>query len=260
MNLTSIGHLAKKTLVDNSPGILTGLGVAGVVTTAVLTGRAAIQADRLYRDEYVPERLPNGEVELLGGTPSKREVVKLVWKEFIPPTIVGVASIVCIIGANHVGARRAAAFAAAFKLSEEAAEEYKKQVVEKLGAKAEEGLRREVAKKKMDETPGHDKIFVIGTKSIFFDEFSGRYFESDYESVRKAVNDINFQINHSMYASVSDLYDMLGLKATEISGQFGWNADSQLEVNYLPIMLEEGKVAISLQYRKDPIHGYDRLA
>lgn len=254
MNLTGIGHLARKTLVDNSPGILTGLGVAGLVTTAVLTGKAAIQADRIIRTAYYEQG--DDDVEIY----TKREIVEMTWKEFIPPAIVGATTIICILGANHVGARRAAAFAAAFKLSEEAAEEYKRKVVEKLGVKAEEGVRAEISKKKMEQAPGHDTIFVLGTKTIFFDEFSGRYFESDYESVRKAVNDINFQINHSMYASVTDFYNQLGLRPTEMSDQFGWNADTQFEVNYLPILIEEGKVAIQLQYRKDPIHGYDRLA
>lgn len=254
MDLMGFARLGKKTIVANSPGILTGLGAAGLVTTAVLTGKAAIHADRMVRAEYYVQG--GDETELM----TKKEVVALVWKEFVPPVVVGVASIACIIGANSIGTRRAAAFAAAFKLSEDAAEKYRQQVVEKIGAKAEEGVREKLAEQKILNTPGHEQIIVVGSKSIFFDEFSGRYFEADFEAVRKAVNDINYQINNSMYASVSDLYDKLGLKPTEVSGMFGWNANQQLDVLYVPIMIEEGKVAISLQYRKDPIHGYDRLA
>jgi hypothetical protein len=247
----------RKFAVENSPAILTSLGVAGTVTTAVLTGRAVLYADRIVREESHAKHLggliPDDEKF------TKREVVGLVWKEFVPPVLLGTATVIMIVGANHIGSRKAAAFAAAFKLSEEFASDYKKKVVETVGKKASEEIRSKVIAERMENNPGHETLIVAGSNSIFFDELSGRYFPSDYESVRKAVNDINHQINNSFFATVSDFYDRLEIDRTKMSDDFGWNADNQLEVTYTPIMMSAGKVAIALQYRMDPIHGYDRL-
>jgi hypothetical protein len=245
----TILQAAEKFVTDNSPGILTGLGVAGTVTTAVLTGRAMIQADYLFRKEESVKQ-----VDL-----SRKEIVNLVWKEFIPPAVSGATTIACIIAANQIGTRRTAAIAAAFKLSEQLTEEYKERVTKALGIQKEEKVRAELATDRMAQTPGSGLIVVAGSEAIFFDEMSGRYFKNDIESVRKAVNEINHNINNYYSASLTDFYEMIGLKKTQFSDDIGWNTDELLDVKYAATLIEDGKPAISISYNKTPIRGYDRL-
>lgn len=257
MTLKTILASVEKFVIDNSPGILTGLGVAGTVTTAILTGRAAYRFGMDASTQY-HEALREGE-PLPDHLLETKYLAKTYWKEFIPSAISGVTTITCIIAANHVGSRRTAAIAAAFKISEQLTEEYKERVVKTLGAQKEEKMRSELARDRMDRVGGADLIIVAGAESIFYDELSGRFFKTEMEKVRKAVNDINYKINNYMHASLSDFYDLIGLHKTSFSDSVGWNTDELLEVQYSPTLLPDDRAAISISFNTTPIHGYDRL-
>lgn len=249
-----IAAAAGKFVSDNSPSILTGLGVAGAVTTTVLAAQAGFRTSRILDTELDYRKSINAELGL-----ESKEKIQMVWKEFIPAGIAGVATVTAIIAANRVGSRRAAAIAAAFKISEQMSEEYKKRVVDAIGKKAEENIQTKLAEDRIARTPGHEVIIISGSKAIFFDEFAGRYFESDIETVRQAVNQVNHRVNNFYYASLTDFYDMLDLEKTEVSDEFGWNSDSLLEVNFSAVMMKDGRPAISMRYNKTPIHSFDRV-
>lgn len=253
MNVKGILKATERFVSNNTPGILTGLGVAGAVTTAVLTGKASYYSAFILAEANIP--FERGDSEEL----TAREKVELVWKEFVPPVIVGVATITAIIAANRVGSKRAAAIAAAFKISEQMADEYKAKVVETLGKKAEGELQNQLAADRMERTPGRDTIIITGSNCMFFDEFSGRYFESDMESVRKAINKINFQVNNSYFASLTDFYNELGIPETQVSDEFGWNSDELLDVTFEPVMGKDDRPAIAIRYNKKLIRGFDRV-
>lgn len=251
MNIPSALKSAQKLLIDHSPALLTSLGVAGAVTASILTAKATWAAARL-----VNEHNRNLDIDDLYMAPKKK--AELVWQEYIPPAIVLGTTVVCVIAANKVGTRRAAALAAAFKVSEEMAAEYRTKVVDSIGKNAEEKVRVAVAEDRMNQNPQPATIIFAGNKPMMYDSFSGRYFECSIEDVKSAVNEINFSINSEMYASLSDFYEKIGLPATSASDEFGWNADTQLEVDFVPV-ITDGKVTIEIQYDKTPIRGYARV-
>jgi hypothetical protein len=245
MNLRPILKTAEKFVTDNTPGILTALGVAGTVTTAILAVRAGYSsALKIHAEDALD-------------TMTDRQKIELVWKEFIPTAVMGVVTITSIIAANRVGARRAAAIAAAFKISEELSEEYKRRVEEALGKQKAEKVRSELAAERMGRTPGADQVIIVGSEVLVLDEMSGRFFNAEIEKIRKAVNDINFQINNNFYASLSDFYDLLGLPHTQFSDEVGWNTNELLEVTYTGTLYQD-KPAIAISYNHNPIQGYER--
>lgn len=237
---------AEKFVTDNSPGILTGLAVAGTVTTALLTGKAAYSAALQIAAADGIE------------TMTTRQKSELVWKEFIPPAVVGVLTITAVIMANQIGARRAAALAAAFKISEELAEEYKERVTKVLGKQKEEKLRSDLAHDRMVAKPEGGLIVVSGSDTLFYDEMSGRFFKAEIEAVRKAVNEINHKVNNYYHASLTDFYDLIGLGGTQFSDEIGWNTDELLDVTYAATLYKEGTPAIAISFNSTPIRGYDR--
>lgn len=247
MTIRTILKTVEKFVTDNSPGILTGLAVAGTITTAILTGRAAFTAS-LHMNVVDPDC-----------DASTKEIAKETWRFYIPAMVSGTTTITCIIAANHIGTRRTAAVAAAFQLSEKLATEYKERVVETLGKQKEEKMRSELAAERMDKTPGANQIIIVGSETIFLDEMSGRFFKHEVEKVRKAVNDINYKVNNDFYASLSDFYDLIGLERTTFSDDVGWNADSQLDVTYTATIMKDGRPAIAISFGTQPIRGYDRL-
>jgi hypothetical protein len=248
MTIKRIFATAEKFVVDNSPGILTGLGVAGTITTAILAGKAGYSTALLLQTDWAKA----------GEQPTRKQEIKMVWKEFIPTAISGVATITCIVAANHIGSRRTAAIAAAFKLSEQLTEEYKERVIKTLGAQKEEKMRSELAGDRMSRAGGAETIIITGSEVVFYDELSGRFFKNEMEKVRKAVNDINHQVNNNYYASLTDFYNLIGLNPTTFSDEVGWNSDELLDVTYSTTLLQDGRPAISMSINATPIRGFDR--
>jgi len=246
---------AEKLTIDNSPALLTAFGIVGTLSTAYLTGKATIKAVRLHDEELSRTR----ETEPL---PEFKDVVKLVWKFYIPPAITGVFTIVSIVGANHINSRRATAMAAAYSISERVFSEYKEKVVEKLGEKKEQTIRDEVAQDRVLKNPVNDNTVIITDKGevLCYDHFTGRYFKSSMESLKQAENDINYQILHDGYASVSDLYYQLGLPATSFSEEVGWNQDRLLKLIFSTVMSEDGRPCISIDFDLHPNRKYAHFA
>lgn len=248
MTLKAVLKSAEKFVTDNSPGILTGLGVAGAVTTAVLTGKASYSAALILASEH------NEKTDV----PAK-EQVKLVWREYIPAAVSGVATVTCIVMANQIGSRRAAAIAAAFKLSEKMSEEYREKVTSVLGERAEEKARSELSGERMKKVGGSEVIVVTGSETLFFDEMSGRFFKNDIETIRQAVNEINHQINNYYSASLTEFWEKIGLARTDFSDGVGWNSDELLQVQFNATLVDEGRrPAIGITYNKTPITGFAR--
>ena len=255
MDFSNLARRALKLTSDNSPVILTALGVAGTITTAVLTGRASFKAAGIIQDKQLAFDLAGHGREL-----EPREKFESVWKIYIPPASTAVLTIACIILANRIGTRRAAALAAAYAISEKAFEEYKVKVAEKIGQKREQAVRDELAQERVTADPSSKMVVIASNKVLFYDAYTGRYFESDMETVRKAVNDTNHQVLNDFYASLSDFYDRIGLTKTELSEEMGWNTDKLLELDYSAVLADDGRPCISISFNIAPIRGYHRLS
>lgn len=116
-NLTKICRTVKASTIKHSPEILTGVGVAGMVTTTVMAVRATPKAIRLLEDEK--HRQNTDKLEPI-------DAVKATWKCYIPAAVTGTVSVACLIGASSVNARRNAALTAAYTLSESTLRDYQK--------------------------------------------------------------------------------------------------------------------------------------
>lgn len=254
MNISQIVRQAEKFAVDNSPLILTAIGVTGVVTTALLTGKACIKATRLVDfDDAERERNDEGSLPFSGK-------VKLVWPHFIPPLATAALTVSAIVMSNRIGTRRAAAMAAAYSISEKAFDEYREKVVEKLGKGKERAARDELAQERMDRNPiSKNAVLITGTGLVpCYDVYSGRYFESDMESLKKAMNDINYRVNNHDGASVNEFYDKIGLPHIEVGEEMGWNSDELLDIHFATTMTDDQRPAISLEFRAKPVRDYFR--
>ena len=252
-NMTAIIGNVKKTLSKHSPEILTGIGIAGMVTTTVLAVKATPKALMLIEEKKKEE---NTDKLTVG------ETIKVTWKCYIPSVVTGALSTTCLIGANSVHARRGAALATAYKLSETALSEYREKVVETLGEKKEQTVREKVAEKQVKENPiSKSDIIVTGNGDTrFFDPMSGRHFSSSVEKVKKAENVLNKRMLHSIYGSVSlnDLYDELDIPRTDVGDILGWNTENLIDINIRAQVDDDGQPSIVLDHNTRPEYDYDR--
>lgn len=255
MTLSSIASRATKLITDNSPAILTAIGVTGTVTTAYLAGKASFKAAEIIADaENESYGINNRPLE-------PKEKVELVWRLYIPSIGVGISTVMCIIGANRIGTRRAAAMAAAYTLSEKALDEYKEKVVETIGKNKEQRIRDEIAQDRVNSNPPSSSGVIVtsGGDVLCYDMFSARYFQSSMETLKKAQNDLNYKILNDFYASLTDFYDLIGLSRTGLSDDLGWNSDKLLELRFSTIMSEDQRPCIAIDFNVSPVRDYFRV-
>lgn len=254
MNKETVAKFAtdvKASVSKRSPEILIGLGIAGMITTTVLAVKATPKA--LRNIEQKKEEL---DVEEL--TPV--ETVKATWKCYVPAAATGVFSAACIIGSNSVNVRRNAALATAYKISETAISEYRDKVIETIGEKKEKQVRDKVCKEQLDKNPvTQTQVIVTGKGGTrCYDPHAGRYFTSDIDKIKRAVNNLNSELLNGMgYVSLNDLYDELEQPHSEIGNELGWNIiDGLIEIDFSSHIDAEGVPCIVIDYVKRPRYGY----
>ena len=176
----------KTAIKKHSPEILTGIGIAGMITTTVMAVRATPKA--LILIEERKEEIGAEKLEAM-------DMVKTTWACYIPAAITGTLSIACLIGASSVNARRNAALATAYTLSESALKDYQGKVIEMFGEKKNEAVKDAVAKDKVEKNPVVTREVIITEKgnTLCYDAISGRYFKSDIEKIKKAECELNRQ-------------------------------------------------------------------
>jgi hypothetical protein len=248
MNLSRVQQGVKNlggVISRNSPAILTGLGCAGVLTTAILTGRATLRASEILKMEAPDEQLP------------ATEIVKLTWKVFIPPVLVGASSIACIIGANTINTHRNAALAALYSLSETAFREYKEKVVEEIGRNKELKVRDSIAQDRVTTNPVGDRtiIFTGNGEVLCYDALCDRYFKSSAEKIRQQVLELNEDLRNDMWLDLNDLYYAIGLPSTKLGNQVGFDMDKgYIQVDYTGTLTPEGQPCLSIDMTVYPKH------
>ena len=244
------GYLSK-----HSPQILTGIGVAGMVTSTVLAVKATPKALQLIEEaktggENYCEKLPI------------KTVIKVAWKPYIPAVLTGVASMTCIIGASAVNAKRNAALTAAYALSERTLVRYRDKVIETIGEKKEKEIKEKIAQDSVNEKPVSNSQVIITAKgnTLCMDSVSGRYFKSDIDTIRKCVNELNREMLVNNYVSLNELYNSLGLDHISNGDHLGWNVeDGLIEIDFTTC-LAEGEPCLVLEYENAPKYDFNKFA
>lgn len=251
MNIDRLAHRLGRLLSDNSPAILTAIGAAGVVTTAYLTGKASFQAA-----QYITETEINSDGAR--NPMSAKEKWESSWRLYIPAAGSAAITIAAIIAANRIGTRKAAAMATAFAISERAFDQYKEKIVERMGENKERAVRDEIAQDNVrNDPPSQSKVIVInGNHALFRDDYSGRYFQSSMEDIKRAQNKINYRILHDGDASLTEFYNELGIPKTSHSDEVGWNTDLPLELSFSTTLTENDLPCICFSFDNTPRPSY----
>lgn len=248
--------VVKSGVERKAPEILTGIGIAGMATTIILAVKATPKAMELIeqRELEIAER-DDTDIRNLTAI----ETVKTAWKPYVPALLTGLGSTACLIGGISVSARRTAALATAYKISETALSEYKEKMIEVVGEKKAQAIKEKIDGEKLEKDPVSKREVIITEKgnTLCYDMLSGRYFKSDIEKIKKAVNEINRQLTYDFYVSLNEFYDELGLPDTKLGGELGWNLDDGLvEPSFSSQIADDGTPCIVLDYNVAPRYNY----
>lgn len=252
--ITNFFKGAKKSVLKHSPEILTGIGVAGMITTTILAVRATPKVMNLIEEE---------KQELEKDKLTVAETVKVAWKPYIPAVVTGMSSVACIIGGCSVSTRRNAALATAYQISRNALADYKSKVIETIGEKKERTVRDKVAEEKIEQNPVSKTEVIIAGKenTLCFDAISGRYFKSNMDKIQKAVNDLNYRmIGGEMYISLNEFYAEIDLPEIKQGDELGWNINNgQIELNFSSQIADDGTPCIVVDYMVEPRYDFSKL-
>lgn len=232
----------------HSPEILTGLGVIGLIATTVTAVRETPKALELIEEN----KDENGHI-------SKKDVVKVSWKQYVPSVLIGTVSIACIVGSNKISIHRSALLAAACSISEEKLKEYKNKVVDVLGEKKEkEEVYESIIQDKIDESQAPNCEPKKSDDILFYDVWSGRYFYSDRNRVDRAINELNSLFLQSDQVYLNDFYDNIDLDRNQFGYIYGWERDTTklIEIRYSSHIAKDGNPCLAIDFFKDPTPFY----
>lgn len=259
-NMAALFKNVKMALSDHSPEILTGLGIAGMITTTVLAVKATPKALDLISDAEYEKYDDEGNREPL----TKIEVVKAAWKPYIPAAITCATSVACLIGAGSVNARRNAALATAYNLASNALTEFKEATLETVGEKKEQIVRNKVAEERVKKEPVNPSAIIVSGNgnTRCFDTITKRRFISDIEAIKKIVNELNRRmVNGEDYISLNEFYYELGLDGVSVGDELGWNVTRGLiDVEFSAQLDTDGTPCVVLDYTVVPKRGFNSFS
>lgn len=204
----------------NALGIATTvLTIGGVVGTGYLTAKATVKAVR--------------KADEMKDAP-KKEIVKAVWKYYIPPAAAAFGTASCIVGAHIWNKREQTALAAGQIAIAQSFGQYRRKLTEMygedVGRTVEEAILVEKAKN-IDICGGgiYGSCYLDvpneETPMIFEDELSGRRFESTLSKVIEAEYHLNRNFVLDGDVSYSKYLEFLGLEHSEEDSDIGWTMD-----------------------------------
>lgn len=241
----------ERVLTKYSPGILTGIGITGMIGATFMAVKATPKA--LYLIETKKEE---AEVEELTSV----ETIKTCWKCYIPAALTTVVSAACLIGASTVSAKRNAALATAYSISEAALREYQEKVVEVIGEKKEKAVRDAVAKDQIERDPvTKSEVVIIDSNSntLCYEPLSGRYFKSTIDKIKKAEIKLDRQMIQEMYVSLNDFYWEIGLDGTDLGDKMGWNlSKGYMDLSFSSQLADDGTPCAVIVYGIPPVYDY----
>ena len=249
MSFKDVFSKVGKAINTNSPVILTGIGVVGVITTAVLASKASITADFVIKEhkkktEHHPEYKKDINKDLA------IDLAKLYW----PTLLSGGLTITAIICSNRISSRRQAALAAAYNISEKALVNYQDKVTELLGEKEAKKVKDAVAKKAIEDNPVSDnQVIITNGTTLCYDDISGRYFNADPERLRQIMNEINSRLLTEHFISLNEFYYEIDLKPIRIGQDLGWHLeDGTIELSFSAHVSEDNRPVLVLEYSVTP--------
>lgn len=220
MDISAIAKAARIGIIKHGPDILTAAGVIGLIASgimAVVNTPRAVDIIRQHDEELdLDEDL------------TAKEIIADTWKYYLPSVVLTTLSVGSIIFARRIDAKRMAAWAAAYQMSENALVRLKDSVKDEFGEKKLKKIEDDADLKIMDEHPiNPENIIDTGNgNDLFCDYYSGRYFRSNPDAVKAVYNQFIAKLLREDSMSVNDWVTSLSLPAlgSELGDEMGWTS------------------------------------
>lgn len=243
MDLQQVIGTVTRFAKTNSSLISSVAAGVGTVATAYLTGRASYRAAHVIRrDEQYNETTYESERAQLWGR------IKLVWKFYIPPVLLGTSTIFAIAGANRLASKKVIAAQSLVAVAQRSLADYRDKIVQEFSPRKDQSIVDKVVADKIAQNPPPATL-ITGPGSVLCCELlTMRYFVSEVETLRKAMNDLNATLLKHDWASLEDWYWRIGLQNTTQAPHIGWTSEKLMELIFSAALTEDGRPCMAFDY------------
>lgn len=198
MTFTTVKKFVKK----NGSAILTGIGCLGVVGTGILAYFA-------------------------GKNPSNKKLL-------IPPVVVGGLTIVAIIFSRRIDAKTIMGLTSTGAAALIGRDALEAEIEKVYGPERLQEIKREVARAVAAEYKGQTiEQSRFGGNQLCLDSWSGRVFRAEPRTIYVGIQQFVEMFDEGMSVSFNDLYDLWGIRQTQLGHEFGWVSDESYYVGSL---------------------------
>lgn len=288
--MTRAFHKVGFKLKKHSPEILVVAGVIGTVTSAVMACKATLKVNDVIDEtketiENIHDCVGKG-LKTSDGEEYTQEVankdltivyIQTGWKFaklYGPAVLLGVASIGCMVGSNHILHKRNIALGAAFTAMDKSFKEYRGRVIERFGKDLDRELRFNTKAKQIEETVVDEngkestvtKTVEIVDPNVAHSIYSVVFCEGNTGWTKNAELNKVFLLQQQNYANdklrlngvltLNEVYDMIGAPRTAYGQLAGWvyTEDSSVGDNFVDF----GIFDINSEKKCDFINGIER--
>lgn len=226
----------------HSPTILFGVGIVGVVATAVMASRATLKLNDILEESTIKKELiedrASSDIDTYSQDDATRDlkVLKVITASSIiklygPAVSVGLISVTCLAGSHHILTTRNAGMMAAYAALEKGFNEYRDRVRDEVGDDKERHIRFGSEESIIVNDDGVETRGIrVGDMNPsvyarFFDETSNewnRFPEYNRIFLRSQQNYMNDKLNAKGHVFLNEVYDALGIERSRAGAVVGW--------------------------------------
>ncbi|MBP5593956.1 MAG: hypothetical protein J6Y02_01145 [Pseudobutyrivibrio sp.] len=220
LNLARLtGNIAKWS-VKHTPEILHALGFAAGASAIVLTATGTVKAVRAY-DEQQPA--------------TKKETFRVCGKYYIPAVGAAILATTCHCAAAKAYLKRNAMLTSCCTMAYDKISRLEEKNVEILGEKKAAQINGEVAESNLSKVDFRNIVNTGHGETLFYDEFIGQTFRSDWGYICSKINELNAGIANEIayergdrdtkrgrYPTIYDYEIELNLRQTNFCHHYMW--------------------------------------
>ena len=229
--------------VKTHPQILiTGLGIAASVATAITSGKAHAKA--IANDN--------------GASDNLLDFTKRNWMTYVPAAISLGVTIFAIVSLHNVSYKKYQALAAAYSISQMNVSELREKVVEQVKV-LKEGGKPADKKAAQKELPAGSMVLFGDEEVLCKDAITGRTFRSTPEKIRAYCNNITDDLLGYGPCPLNDFYSQIKVGEVNIGDELGWEGGVTIKPEFRPVLLPSGSPAVEVVLTPAPQAGWFKI-
>lgn len=290
-NMGRTFHKVGFQLQKKSPEILVGLGIVGMVTSAVMACKATLKVNEIVeKTQDDLDRIHKSEetgMTPAGESYSKDDCKKDLTLTYVqtgvafaklygPAVMLGAVSVTSILASHRILKKRNVALAAAYTAIDHSFKDYRKRVLDRFGEQVEKELRYNIKAQEIEETvvdaKGKEKT-VKKTADVvdegwdpnkyspyakIFDELHPDWMkdaERNMFYLKARQSQANDMLKARGHLFLNEVYDLLGFERTKAGAVVGWvyDPDEPIGDNFVDFGIFE----IQRPKARDFVNGYE---